>query len=120
MTKTSSSTRDDNKSNHDFIHSCLHLLLSVYRSSRQKCSGSCYSPRGRLIYDGIFRLFSPLTQCNLGENAVEMTAFLHINIVLDRIVCVHTLVAMITYTLTTTGPLPERLSYRTNWAESGC
>ena len=70
------------------------------------------SARRRLIY-GIFRLFSP--QCNLGENAVEMTAFLHINIVLDRIVCVHTLVAMITYTLTTTttGPLPERLSYRT-------
>ena len=65
------------------------------------------SARRRLIY-GIFRLFSP--QCNLGENAVEMTAFLHINIVLDRIVCVHTLVAMITYTLTT-----ERAPYQNDY-----
>ena len=53
-----------------------------------------------------------------------MTAFLHINIVLDRIVCVHTLVAMITYTLLTAARRPP---YQNDYpastkrsVESGC
>ena len=61
------------------------VLLNYFRHFHREMS----NPKNRKCSRWCRRAPLPLLRCNLGENAVEMTAFLPVNI-LDRIVCMYT------------------------------